>query len=63
MDPPAANKLVAVCGATGRQGGGAVRALLDRGGFDVRALTRNPASPAAQALGKMSVEVGRTEAG
>ena len=35
-------KLVAVIGATGRQGGGVVRALQAREGFKVRALTRNP---------------------
>jgi uncharacterized protein YbjT (DUF2867 family) len=35
-------KLIAVIGATGQQGGGVVRALQDRGQFKVRALTRNP---------------------
>lgn len=35
-------KLIAVIGATGHQGGGAVRALQARGEFRVRALTRNP---------------------
>src|SRR6266481_1214772 len=35
-------KLVAVIGATGQQGGGVVRALQAREGFNVRALTRNP---------------------
>src|SRR5437870_10663211 len=34
-------KLVAVIGATGQQGGGVVRALQAREGFNVRALTRN----------------------
>ena len=43
-------KLVAVCGATGRQGGGTVAALLRRGGFGVRALTRNPGSPSSAKL-------------
>lgn len=33
---------IAVFGATGRQGGGVVRALVDAGGFRVRALTRHP---------------------
>ena len=33
---------VAVIAATGAQGGGVVRALQERGGFTVRALTRNP---------------------
>ena len=36
-------KLIAVVGATGRQGGAAVRALQADKQFKVRALTRNPA--------------------
>src|SRR5258705_12505010 len=35
-------KLIAVIGATGQQGGGVVRALQEGGEFKVRALTRNP---------------------
>src|SRR5258708_614605 len=35
-------KLIAVIGATGKQGGAVVRALQARGQFEVRALTRNP---------------------
>jgi uncharacterized protein YbjT (DUF2867 family) len=35
-------KLIAVIGATGRQGGGVVRALQASGQFKVRALSRNP---------------------
>jgi NmrA-like family protein len=35
-------QLIAVTGATGRQGGAVVRALQGRGQFRVRALTRNP---------------------
>src|SRR6266550_419463 len=35
-------KLIAVIGATGHQGGAVVRALQARGQFKVRALTRNP---------------------
>ncbi len=35
-------KLIAVVGATGHQGGAVVRALQARGQFKVRALTRNP---------------------
>src|ERR1700732_3848182 len=38
----AKEKLIAVVGATGQQGGGVVRALQARGRFKVRALTRNP---------------------
>jgi uncharacterized protein YbjT (DUF2867 family) len=36
------SKLIAVIGATGRQGGGVVRALQANGQFKVHALTRNP---------------------
>lgn len=41
--------VIAVLGASGAQGGAVVRALLDRGVFRVRALTRNPASYAGGA--------------
>ncbi|HEX7374577.1 MAG TPA: NmrA family NAD(P)-binding protein, partial [Steroidobacteraceae bacterium] len=52
-------KIIAVAGATGAQGGGLVRAILadPSGGFAVRALTRDPASPAAQALAAAGAEV------
>jgi uncharacterized protein YbjT (DUF2867 family) len=40
----APSKTIAVFGATGAQGGGVVAALKNRGGFVVRALTRNPAT-------------------
>jgi uncharacterized protein YbjT (DUF2867 family) len=45
----AVDGIVAVVGATGRQGGAAARALLGAG-VSVRALVRDPAKPAAQAL-------------
>ncbi|KAL7751214.1 hypothetical protein RI367_003420 [Sorochytrium milnesiophthora] len=52
-------KIVAVLGATGMQGGSVVRTLFkdhsDK--WSVRALTRNPDSPNAQALAKQGVEV------
>ena len=52
-------KIIAVAGATGAQGGGLVRAILadPNGGFAVRALTRDPAAPAAQALAAAGAEV------
>ena len=52
-------KIIAVVGATGAQGGGLVKAILDdpQGGFAVRAITRDPASPAAQALAAAGAEV------
>ncbi|HEU5079828.1 MAG TPA: NmrA/HSCARG family protein [Opitutaceae bacterium] len=52
-------KLIAVVGATGAQGGGLVRAILNdpSGGFAVRAVTRDPKSEKAQALAKLGAEV------
>ena len=52
-------KIIAVTGATGAQGGGLVRAILDdpAGGFTARAITRDPASDAAKALSSEGVEV------
>jgi len=52
----AQSKLVLVTGATGQQGGAVVEALLTRG-HQVRALTRNPASPAANRLREREVEI------
>ena len=50
------SKLVLVTGATGNQGGACVEALLTRG-HQVRALTRNSASPAAKRLRERGVEI------
>jgi uncharacterized protein YbjT (DUF2867 family) len=50
------SKLVLVTGATGKQGGACVEALLTRG-HQVRALTRNSASPAAKRLRERGVEI------
>ena len=50
-------KKILVFGATGAQGGSVARHLLSRGKFDVRALTRNASSPAAQALREAGAEV------
>ncbi len=49
--------LIAVLGATGAQGGGTVRALLESGRFAVRALTRRPDGAAAQALRHAGAEL------
>lgn len=56
-------KLIAVVGATGAQGGGLARAILDDppGEFACRALTRDPSSPAAQALADRGAEVVRAD--
>lgn len=42
-------KTIAVIGATGAQGGGVVRAIQERGAFNVRALSRSPESHAGLA--------------
>jgi uncharacterized protein YbjT (DUF2867 family) len=51
--------IIAVFGATGAQGGGLVRAILDdpSGEFAARALTRNPESEKATALASRGAEV------
>jgi uncharacterized protein YbjT (DUF2867 family) len=55
----AEKKIIAVIGATGAQGGGVVRAILNdpAGGFAARAVTRNPSSPKAKELAKLGAEV------
>ncbi|HEV7387093.1 MAG TPA: NmrA/HSCARG family protein [Gemmatimonadaceae bacterium] len=52
-------KIIAVVGATGAQGGGLVRAILENknGGFTARAITRDPNSDKAKALADAGAEV------
>jgi len=50
-------KTIAVCGATGLQGGTVLRALIKSGTYHVRAITRNPNSDAAKALLSLSNNV------
>lgn len=52
-------KIIAILGATGAQGGGLARAILNdpSGGFAVRALTRDVNSDKAKALAKLGAEV------
>lgn len=52
-------KIIAVIGATGAQGGGLVRAIVDdpRGGFAARAVSRDLRSGAAQALADRGAEL------
>ena len=52
-------KLIAVVGATGAQGGGLVRAIAAHpdGGFTARAITRDPASDKAKSLAELGAEV------
>ena len=52
-------KTIAVVGATGAQGGGLVRAILEDqdGGFTARAITRDPDGDKARALASRGAEV------
>lgn len=52
-------KIIAVFGATGAQGGGLARAILNdkNSDFAVRAITRNPASGKAESLASLGAEV------
>ena len=52
-----AKPIIAVAGATSKQGRSIVKSLLHTGKFHVRALTRNPASPQAQQLARAGAEV------
>jgi uncharacterized protein YbjT (DUF2867 family) len=56
-------KIIAVVGATGAQGGGLVRAILNdkSGGFAARALTRDINSPRAKELAQLGAEVVATD--
>ena len=55
----AEQKIIAIVGATGAQGGGVARAILNdtNGGFRVRALTRDPSSEKARGLADAGAEV------
>lgn len=59
----ATKKTIAVVGATGAQGGGLARAILSDpdGPYEVRALTRNPASDRASELARLGAEVVRAD--
>lgn len=54
-------KLIAVTGATGKQGGATIRELARNGGFRLRALTRKPEGNAAKALIALGAEVVRAD--
>ncbi|HEY3176483.1 MAG TPA: NmrA/HSCARG family protein [Candidatus Polarisedimenticolia bacterium] len=61
----AEEKIIAVMGATGAQGGGLVRAIQGdpKGGFVARAITRDAGSEKAKALAKLGTEVVAADAG
>jgi len=50
------NRTILVTGATGRQGGAVARTLITHG-WKVRALVRDPSTPAAQQLAKNTIEL------
>lgn len=50
------DRIIAVCGATGRQGGAVARALL-RDGWRVRAITRHPDRAPAAGLAELGAEI------
>src|SRR5512142_622444 len=50
-------KLILVTGATVQQGGAVARQLLLQPGLSVRALTREPAKPAARSLAQAGAEI------
>ena len=58
-----ADRIIAVVGATGAQGGGLCRAILDDrgGGFACRAITRDPAKVEAAAVAQRGAEVVRAD--
>jgi len=58
---PNTQKLIAVVGATGQQGGAVVRALQASGQFKVRALTRNPAKHPKMADEVVAADLNRPE--
>ncbi|MFI6179286.1 NmrA family NAD(P)-binding protein [Nonomuraea sp. NPDC051191] len=55
---PARARTILVTGATGNQGGAVARTLLERG-WTVRALVRDPASPAARALSALGATLAK----
>ncbi|KAK0619491.1 hypothetical protein B0T14DRAFT_603289 [Immersiella caudata] len=55
--PHTGDRIIAVTGATGSQGGGVVNIMKKVPGWRVRAITRNPASEAAQKLAAEGIEV------
>ncbi|EUC61014.1 3-beta hydroxysteroid dehydrogenase/isomerase family protein [Rhizoctonia solani AG-3 Rhs1AP] len=61
MDTRSEKPIIAVCGATGFQGGSTVRHLLRDGRFAIRGLTRKPESANAKGLVAQGVQVVRAD--
>jgi NAD(P)-dependent dehydrogenase (short-subunit alcohol dehydrogenase family) len=59
--PEQGDKIIAVTGATGSQGGGVVNVMKKTPGWKVRAITRNPESDAAKKLAAEGIEVVRAD--
>jgi len=57
MQNDESQKVIAVVGATGQQGGAVVRGLLKQNQFKIRALTRNPTGKKGAALKKLGCDV------
>lgn len=55
--PDRGDKVIAVTGATGTQGGGVVNVMKKTPGWKVRAITRNPGSDAAKKLADEGIDV------
>jgi uncharacterized protein YbjT (DUF2867 family) len=53
----ATSTTIAVCGATGQQGGAVVEALIKKGGWNIVALSRNPESAKSMVLSRKGVTV------
>jgi NAD(P)-dependent dehydrogenase (short-subunit alcohol dehydrogenase family) len=58
MDSP---KIIVVVGATGNQGSSVAHTFLKLPGWHVRCVSRNPSSPASQALASLGAEVVRAD--
>ncbi|EOD43894.1 putative nad dependent epimerase protein [Neofusicoccum parvum UCRNP2] len=55
------SNIIAIVGATGKQGGSVATTYLSTPGWRVRCLTRSPSSPSAQALAARGAEIVRAD--
>ena len=61
MDSTTTKRTIVVLGATGQQGGAVAQALVTDGRWQVRALSRDPASHGARLLSVAGIEVVRAD--